>query len=89
MKQVNYSLSPHTRRCVRFYGGRWECIPRQEDARCLRASSRHFLPGAPVRKWHYDKGRYTQGRASRPQSPATRVFFSLRARYTFSTNSKI
>ena len=23
MKQVNYSLSPHTRRCVRFYGGRW------------------------------------------------------------------
>jgi len=23
LKHVNYSLSPHVRRCVRFYGGRW------------------------------------------------------------------
>ena len=87
MKQVNYSLSPHTRRCARFCRGRWVWIPRQQNARCLGAFSRHFRPGAPVRKWHYDKGRYTQGRTSLPQSPATRVFFSLWARYTFSRNS--
>ena len=68
-------------------GGAW--IPRQEDARRLGAFSRHFRPGAPVRKWHYDKGRYTQGRTSHPQSPATRGFFGFRARYTFSRNSKI
>ena len=71
---------------LRRLAGAW--IPRQENARRLGAFSRHFRPGAPVRKWHYDKGRYTQGRTSRPQSPATRVFFSLRARYTFSRNSK-
>ena len=67
-------------------GGAW--IPRQENARRLGAFSRHFRPGAPVRKWHYDKGRYTHGRTSRPQSPATRAFFGFRARYTFSVNSK-
>ena len=67
-------------------GGAW--IPRQENVRRLGAFSRHFRPGVPVRKWHYDKGRYTQGRTSHPQSPATRGFFSLRARYTFSRNSK-
>ena len=51
--------------------------------------SRHFRPGAPVRKWHYDKGRYTHGRTSRPQSPATRVFSEMSAACTFSAKSII
>lgn len=59
-----------------------------EECAAFGAFSRHFRPGAPVRKWHYDKGRYTQGRTSHPQSPATRGFFDVRARYTFSRNSK-
>ena len=56
--------------------------------RRLGAFSGHFRPDTPVRKWHYDKGRCTQGRTFHPQSPAMRVFFGLRARYTFSRNSK-
>ena len=73
---------------MRFYGDRWSVDTPAGECAAFGAFSRHFRPGAPVRKWHYDKGRYTQGRTSRPQSPATRVFFSLRARYTFSRNSK-
>ena len=79
-------LCPNVRRCVRFYGEGWDMdTPAGERA----AFSRHFRPGAPVRKWHYDKGRYTQRRTSHPQSPATRGFFGFRARYTFSRNSRI
>ena len=78
MKQVNYSLSPHVRRCVRFYGAGGARIPRQENARRPEAFLRHFRPDTAVRKWHYDKGRYTQGRTSHPQSPATRVFSDFR-----------
>ena len=51
--------------------------------------SQHFRPGAPVRKWHYDKVRYTQRRTSRPQSPATRFFSGMSAACTFSSKSII
>ena len=64
-------------------------IPPAEERAVFGDVSRHFRPGAPVRKWHYDKGRYTQGRTSRPQSPATRVFFKMSAACTFSIKSII
>lgn len=80
---------PHTRRCVRSYGGRWgDDIPAKEHA-VFGDVSRHFRPGAPVRKWHYDKGRYTYGCTSRPQSPTTRVLFGSHVTCTFSAKSII
>ena len=58
-------------------------IPPAEERTVFGDISRHFRPGAPVRKWHYDKVRYTQRRTSRPQSPATRVFSGMSAACTF------
>lgn len=81
-------MSPREALCALLQKHVGRGYPRQENARRLGAFSRHFRPGAPVRKWHYDKGRYTQWRTSHPQSPAMRVFFGSQARYTFSRNSK-
>ena len=58
MKQLNRSLSPHMRHCVRFYGGRWGVDTPAKEHAVFGHVSQHFRPGAPVRKWHYDKGSY-------------------------------
>ena len=52
------------------------------------AFSRNFRPDIAVRKFYKIKPAIGST-GGHPQSPATRVFFDFRARYTFSRNSKI
>ena len=85
----NPACVPYVRRCVPLLRRQVGVDTPAGEHAAFGAFSRHFRPDIAVRKWHYDKGRYTQGRTSLPQSPATRGFFSFRARYTFSRNSKI
>ena len=68
-------------------GGAW--IPRQENARRPGAFSRHFRPDTAVRKWHYDKGRYTQGRTSPPTKPRNAGLFQLSGKVHISKKLKI
>ena len=45
--------------------------------------SQRFRPGAPVRKWHYDKVRYTQRRTSAHKAPQRGSFSGMSAACTF------
>ena len=76
MKQVNYSLSPHVRRCVRFYRGRWGVDTPAGERAAFGGVFAAFSSGCARSKMAQDKARYRFDRQA-PTKPRNAGLFRM------------
>ena len=78
MKQGNYSLSPHVRRCVRFYGSRWDVDPSRRTRGVWGRFRGIFVRVCPFENGTMIKGGTPKGAPPAYKAPQRGSFSALR-----------